>query len=229
MDGIWIVKCTHKSPLKGSSRMIYSNGHDQRPTYFINSIATFPIPRKQGRPRKTWSECVKTDVSNCGLAGVDPQDRDACRVGVRHSLVLPTPIRTQLPILQMRGNGHTEPTGFWSTHRQTRDYVDTRFKQSIKQLPLLLRRRDILNFAWMINHINRFMWGPTTHLCRNFNGSLVELPSTLRHGWVHTPHRKPWVWLCMYEQFLSYIRWLWLWFTKMDSGAVSRLETMSQN
>ena len=39
----------------------------------------------------TWSECVKTYVNECGLAGVDPIDRDAWRVGVRHSLVLPTP------------------------------------------------------------------------------------------------------------------------------------------
>ena len=37
---------------------------------------------KQGKPRKTWSECVKTDVRNCGLAGIDPQDRDAWRAGV---------------------------------------------------------------------------------------------------------------------------------------------------
>ena len=29
------------------------------------------------RPRKTWSECVKTDISDCGLTGVDSQDRCA--------------------------------------------------------------------------------------------------------------------------------------------------------
>ena len=36
----------------------------------------FPIPesRKPGRPKKTWSECVNTDVTDCGLAGVDAQD-----------------------------------------------------------------------------------------------------------------------------------------------------------
>ena len=43
------------------------------------------------RPRKTWSESVKIDVSNCVLAGIDPQDRDEWRAGVPHddSLVLP--------------------------------------------------------------------------------------------------------------------------------------------
>ena len=65
----------------------------QRAESCIKSITNYPIPgtRKQGRPRETWSECVKTDVSNCGLAGVDPQDRAAWRAGVRHSLVLPIP------------------------------------------------------------------------------------------------------------------------------------------
>ena len=42
------------------------------------------------RPRKTWSECVKTDVNKCGLAGIDPLGRDAWWASVRHSLVLPT-------------------------------------------------------------------------------------------------------------------------------------------
>ena len=32
--------------------------------------------RKQGRPRKTWSESVKTDVKACDLAETDPQDRE---------------------------------------------------------------------------------------------------------------------------------------------------------
>ena len=44
----------------------------------------------KGRPRKTWSECVKTDISDYGLTGVDPQDRDAWRASIRCSLVLPT-------------------------------------------------------------------------------------------------------------------------------------------
>ena len=42
-------------------------------------------------PWKTWSEYVKTDVNECGLAGIDPLDRDAWRAGIQHNLVLPTP------------------------------------------------------------------------------------------------------------------------------------------
>ena len=38
------------------------------------------------------SECVKTDISDCGLTGVDPQYRDAWRASVQCSLVLPTPL-----------------------------------------------------------------------------------------------------------------------------------------
>ena len=75
------------------SRRLNWYGHVQRATSCINSITNFPIPgtRKQGKPSKTWSGCVKTGVSNCGLAGVDPQGRDAWTVSVRHGLVQPTP------------------------------------------------------------------------------------------------------------------------------------------
>ena len=65
----------------------------KRATSYIKCISNFQIPStgKKGRPRKTWSECMKADVKKCGLAGVDPLDRDVWRVGVRHSLMLPTP------------------------------------------------------------------------------------------------------------------------------------------
>ena len=57
----------------------------QRATSCNKYITNFPIPgtRKQGRPRKTWAECVKTDVNKCGLAGIDPQVRGAWRASVR--------------------------------------------------------------------------------------------------------------------------------------------------
>ena len=57
--------------------------HVQKVTSYIKSITNFPLPgtRKKGRPGKTWSECVKTDVDMCGLAGIDPLDRDAWRAG----------------------------------------------------------------------------------------------------------------------------------------------------
>ena len=69
-------------------------GHVQRTTSCIKSVPNFNIPgtRKKGRPWKTWSECAKTDVNMCGLAGVDPLDRDAWRISVWHSLVLPIPL-----------------------------------------------------------------------------------------------------------------------------------------
>ena len=68
-------------------------GHVQRAMSRIKSVTDLPLPgpRGKGRPRKTWSECVKTDISDCGLTGVDPQDRNAWRVSVRHSLVLLNP------------------------------------------------------------------------------------------------------------------------------------------
>ena len=68
-------------------------GHVQWATSCINSITNFQSPSfwNKGMPWKTWSECVKMNVSNCGLAGIDPLDRDAWRASVRHSLLLPTP------------------------------------------------------------------------------------------------------------------------------------------
>ena len=59
--------------------------------YRIYHKLLIPVIRKQERARKTWSECVKTDVSKCGLAGIVPQDRDAWITGDRHGLALPTP------------------------------------------------------------------------------------------------------------------------------------------
>ena len=59
----------------------------------IKPIANFVNPGtgNQWRPRKARPECVKIDVSKCGLLGVDPQGGGARRAGVQHSLVLPTP------------------------------------------------------------------------------------------------------------------------------------------
>ena len=63
-------------------------------TSCIKSITNFPLlgTRKKVGPRKIWSECVKTVIDKCGLAGVNPLDRDSWRAVVRHSLVLPTPL-----------------------------------------------------------------------------------------------------------------------------------------
>ena len=49
-------------------------GHVQWVTSCMKSNTNFPLPgtRKIGRPRKTWSECVKTNINKCGLASVNP-------------------------------------------------------------------------------------------------------------------------------------------------------------
>ena len=75
-----------------SGRLRWS-GHVKRATSCIKSVTDLTIPATShpGRPRKTWSECVKNDVRKYGLSGIDPQDRDAWRAGVRRCLVLPTP------------------------------------------------------------------------------------------------------------------------------------------
>ena len=54
-------------------------GHVQLATSCIKSITNIQIPgtRKEGRPRKTSSDCVQTDVNECGQAGIDPFDWDA--------------------------------------------------------------------------------------------------------------------------------------------------------
>ena len=50
-----------------------------------------PGKRGLGRPRKTWAECVKTDIHDCGLSAVDPLDRVAGRAAVRLCRVGTTP------------------------------------------------------------------------------------------------------------------------------------------
>ena len=61
----------------------------------INSITSMTIPsaRRRGRPKKTWSECVKADMKMCSLGNIDPLNREAWGLGVRHSShLLPTPV-----------------------------------------------------------------------------------------------------------------------------------------
>ena len=70
-------------------------GHVARSSSCINSITSMTIPsaRRRGRPKKTWSECVKTDMKMCSLGSIDPLNREAWRLGVRHSShLLPTPV-----------------------------------------------------------------------------------------------------------------------------------------
>ena len=68
-------------------------GHVQPVTSFIKSVTELAISISRGlkRPGKMWSECVKSDINECGMSSVDPQDRDAWRIGGQHCLLLPTP------------------------------------------------------------------------------------------------------------------------------------------
>ena len=69
--------------------------HIARSSSCINSITSMMIPsaRRRGRPKKTWSECVKTDMKMCSLGSIDPLNREAWGLGVRHSShLLPTPV-----------------------------------------------------------------------------------------------------------------------------------------
>ena len=68
-------------------------GHVQHPTLCINSITRLGLSgtRDRGRPRKTWSTCVRNDMTICNLDGVNPLDRNSWRTSVRRCQVLPTP------------------------------------------------------------------------------------------------------------------------------------------
>jgi len=58
----------------------------------INTVTELPIPgnKGKGRPKKTWAECIKNDISECGLSDINPMDRVAWRNGELRSLVLST-------------------------------------------------------------------------------------------------------------------------------------------
>ena len=69
-------------------------GHVKRSMPSIKYFTKFPLPgkRKKGSPRNTLSECVTPYVDRCGLASVDPLDRDAWRASVGHNMMLLTPL-----------------------------------------------------------------------------------------------------------------------------------------
>ena len=70
-------------------------GHVACSSSCIKSIISMTIPnaRRRGRPKKIWSECVKTDTKMCSLGSIDPLNREAWGLGARHSShLLPTPV-----------------------------------------------------------------------------------------------------------------------------------------
>ena len=76
------------------SRRLRWHGHVARSADCIHSVTELVVPgsRGRGRPRKTWKECVKRDIMECGLCNTDPLDRAAWRAGIRASRLLPTPV-----------------------------------------------------------------------------------------------------------------------------------------
>ena len=61
--------------------------------HFNKTVNMIPSVRRRGRPKKTLSECVKTDMKMCSLGSIDPLNREAWGLGVRHSShLLPTPV-----------------------------------------------------------------------------------------------------------------------------------------
>jgi len=64
-------------------------GRVQRATSCINAITRLELPgtRDRGRPRKTWSACVRNDMTICNLDGVNPLDRNSWRTSVRRCQV----------------------------------------------------------------------------------------------------------------------------------------------
>lgn len=70
-------------------------GHATRATSCTNGTMnmTLPSTRGRGRPRKSWSDCIQTDLKECRLGNTSPHDRGAWRSGVRRSSrLLPTPV-----------------------------------------------------------------------------------------------------------------------------------------
>ena len=69
-------------------------GHASR-NNCTNTIMNMDIPsaRGRGRPRKSWSDCIKTDLSACGMGNTSPHNRDGWIAWVRRSSrLLPTSV-----------------------------------------------------------------------------------------------------------------------------------------
>ena len=76
------------------TRRLRWHGHVARSSGSIHEVTEVMVPgsRGRGRPRKTWRECVKRDIRECGLTDTDPLDRAVWRAGVNANRLLPTPV-----------------------------------------------------------------------------------------------------------------------------------------
>ena len=68
-------------------------GHAVRSQECINSVMDMEVElddgcRSAGRPRKTWRECVRRDITDCSMESVDPLDRVGWRSAVKSSELL---------------------------------------------------------------------------------------------------------------------------------------------
>ena len=74
-------------------------GHVMRSSSEINRVRTMPIPGKRGpgHPRKTWDECVKLDLTVCGLSASTTGNRPLWRSSVKNCRLEPTPQRGSAP------------------------------------------------------------------------------------------------------------------------------------
>ena len=77
------------------------HGHVTRSSSSIKNVMGVSAPgsKGRGRPRKTWEECVKRDIQECGLTDVDPLDRNLWRAGVCASRLLPTPVSGNVTVV----------------------------------------------------------------------------------------------------------------------------------
>ena len=80
--------------VQSCGRLIWAGHVEHAPSNTgIGMVVNLLVPGKRGggRPLKTWAECVETDIRDCGLSAVDPQDREAWRAAVRLCRVGTTP------------------------------------------------------------------------------------------------------------------------------------------
>ena len=80
-DFIMVSSHMMKSPLiccvQGWEYRRLQYGHVVRSSSCIKSVTNMEVPcsKARGRPRKTWSDCVKADMNACSIGGIDPQNR----------------------------------------------------------------------------------------------------------------------------------------------------------
>ena len=80
-----------------SSRRLRWYGHAKRSQGCINTVMDVVVEvdkdeTRPGRPRKTWKQCVDSDMKACKLKDADTLDRVKWRKTVKDSLLLPTPV-----------------------------------------------------------------------------------------------------------------------------------------